>query len=152
MTQTTPAAEAVRSAIIELITARPMTRAEICKAMPETNRNTVDWHLLRMTQAGAIEARKDRADRHNIYALPGTHPKPMARRDVVKVEPSMTSPVYGGGQPAAVKVTLVAPPWELPVDDRSATAPRSAPIRLAGFDPLKADPVLRHADARSDRG
>ena len=57
------------------------------------------------------------------------------------------------GHSHEITVSLPAPPWgALDPDDRAETAPCAAPIRLAGFDPLKADPVIRHADARRDRG
>ena len=50
-------------------------------------------------------------------------------------------------------VSLPALPWETEADDRRDTAPGARTIRYAGpLDPLKADPVLRHADARRDRG
>jgi hypothetical protein len=66
---------------------------------------------------------------------------------------SMPSLTAGFGQPQTVHVTLPAPPWgALDHDDRSETAPRTQPIRLSGFDPLKHDPTIRHADRRKDRG
>jgi hypothetical protein len=51
-------------------------------------------------------------------------------------------------------VSLPAPPWgRLDRDDRSATAPRTAPVRYSGpLDPLKYDPILRHAGTRKDNG
>jgi hypothetical protein len=53
--------------------------------------------------------------------------------------------------PVITRVTLPAPPWgEIDHDDRSATAPRTAPIR--GASDWRRDPILRHADRRSDRG
>jgi hypothetical protein len=51
-------------------------------------------------------------------------------------------------------VTLPAPPWgALDAAGRAETTPRSPIIRRADTtDPLRTDPVLRHANVRRDRG
>jgi hypothetical protein len=49
------------------------------------------------------------------------------------------------------RVSLACPPDGVTFDaDRSATDPRTAPIR--GDQDWRRDPVLRHADTRKDRG
>jgi hypothetical protein len=64
---------------------------------------------------------------------------------------SMPSLTAGFGQPQTVHVTLPAPPWGfIDHDDRAATKPSQPLIR--GGRTWKQDPVLRHADARRDRG
>jgi len=64
---------------------------------------------------------------------------------------SSTLGSHSSVQSAPAMVTLPAPPWgALDQCDRQETAPRGRPI-LAERD-WKADPVLRHADKRRDRG
>jgi hypothetical protein len=58
---------------------------------------------------------------------------------------------HSGAEVTVSRVSLPAPPWGgIEPDDRSATAPRSAPVR--GPRTWRRDPVLRSADARRDRG
>lgn len=73
----------------------------------------------------------------------------MTRSTIAHTVPAAPyAPGWTGARPT---VNLPAPPWgTLDHDDRSATAPRTPPIR--GPRTWHRDPVLRHADARRDRG
>ena len=50
-------------------------------------------------------------------------------RDKTKITVLHTAPGGGEKNSGRLTVSLPAPPWELEMDDRSATAPRNPPIR-----------------------
>ena len=146
------AAQARRRRILDMLASGEKTRQQLVAALSPVREQSIDNDLKRLCGAGAITGSTDRtpAGPRRIYALPETRKGPAHRRAVIAHRPAV---MHHWGHSHEITVSLPAPPWgALDPDDRSATAPCAAPIRLAGFDPLKADPVLRHADARRDRG